>query len=183
MYLAPFKESFPVVKHLIIYFTVLPSSPFKSFSVLISSWSSRWERLAEKHKCLPQGQACHWLPVFDSARSAREGSFPSSLKVIHDFFIIIFFINQTTFLFTEVESCQEWTAPRGFRNPHWFSLPEWPESPHLSRCDILQLGLPAQKAVSDLGSKNTSSWPVGILIFSLVINIKCSGLQLETQLM
>lgn len=66
------------------------------------------------------------LPVFDSARSAREGSFPSFPKVIHEIF---FFINQTTFLFTEVESCQE-EQPHGASETLTDSLPEWPESPH-----------------------------------------------------
>lgn len=79
---------------------------------------------------VPSSRPSLSLPVFDSARSAREGSFPSFPKVIHEiFFIIIFFINQTTFLFTEVESCQE-EQPHGASETLTDSLPEWPESPH-----------------------------------------------------
>ena len=74
---------------------------------------------------VPSSRPSLSLPVFDSARSAREGSFPSFPKVIHE----IFLINQTTFLFTEVESCQE-EQPHGASETLTDSLPEWPESPH-----------------------------------------------------
>lgn len=74
---------------------------------------------------VPSSRPSLSLPVFDSARSVREGSFPSFPKVVHE----IFFINQTTFLFTEVERCQE-EQPHGASESPTHSLPEWPESTH-----------------------------------------------------
>ena len=74
---------------------------------------------------VPSSRPSLSLPVFDSARSAREGYFPLSRKL----FMRFFFINQTTFLFTEVESCQE-VQPHRASKILTDSLAECPESTH-----------------------------------------------------
>lgn len=58
------------------------------------------------------------LPVFDLARSAREGSFPPFSRKL----CVRFFINQTAFLLTEVERCQK-EQPHGAAESLPDSLP------------------------------------------------------------
>ena len=76
------------------------------------------------------------LPVFDSARSAREGSFPSFPKVIHEIF----------FLLTKLpSSSQRWkvakrNSPTGLQKPSLILFQSGQKAPILSRRDILQLG-------------------------------------------
>lgn len=72
---------------------------------------------------VPSSRRSLSLPVFDSVRSAREGSFPSFPKVNHEIFVLA----------KLPSSSQRWKGAQE-EQPHAASetltdsLPEWPES-------------------------------------------------------